>query len=133
MRKHQFKKNFQWTDLNRQWTEPDHKEQIVEYVMDKQRRIGISSKKLLNWLGISRSKYYDWLNKDTFCISYNGIIPKSHWSLHWEQEAVISYAQAHPTEGYRRLPIYGSISISDTNNRRILKSHSSSRFKNPYA
>ena len=71
--------------------------------MEKQRRIGISSKKLLSWLGISRSKYYDWLSKDSFCISHNGVIPKSHWTLLWEKEAVIAYAQDHPAEGYRRL------------------------------
>lgn len=75
----------------------------MEYITEKQNRTGISSKALLKWLGISRSKYYDWLGRDSLFISHNGQVPKSHWILQWEKEEIISYAQHHPMEGYRRL------------------------------
>jgi len=75
----------------------------VEYISIKQQKTGIGSSRLLQWLGISRSKYYDWLSKDSYSVSHNGIIPKRHWALPWEIDAVITYAKAHPGEGYRRL------------------------------
>lgn len=75
----------------------------MEYITEKINRTGISSKALLKWLGISRSKYYDWLGRDSLFVSHNGQVPKSHWILQWEKEAIISYARHHPMEGYRRL------------------------------
>lgn len=63
----------------------------------------ISYYSLLDWLGISRSKYYSWnirLGKEN---EHNGQIPRSHWILPWEREAIIRYAKKHINEGYRRL------------------------------
>jgi len=61
---------------------------------------------LIKWLGISSSKYYLWKehisvypNKD----KSQSFIPKSHWLLDWEREAIIEYAKRHTGEGYRRL------------------------------
>lgn len=58
---------------------------------------------LLKWLGISKSKFYDWISKDRLEICHNGNVPKSHWILDWERQAIIDYARNKPREGYRRL------------------------------
>jgi len=52
---------------------------------------------------LSSSKYYNWCSRLGLPNNHNGIIPKSIWTLDWEEKTVISYALAHPGEGYRRL------------------------------
>lgn len=63
----------------------------------------IRTQTLLKWLGISKSKFYDWISKDGLHISHNANLPKSHWILEWEKQAIIDYARNKPQEGYRRL------------------------------
>jgi len=58
---------------------------------------------LLAMIGISSSKYYSWIDRHELPNDHNGIIPKKHWILDWEKEAIINYAQTHIGEGYRRL------------------------------
>jgi putative transposase len=59
--------------------------------------------KLLGIIGISSSKYYSWINRVDQPNNHNGIIPKRHWILPWERDAIINYAKTHIGEGYRRL------------------------------
>ena len=97
----------------------------MEYITEKQNRTGISSKALLRWLGISRSKYYDWLGRDSLFVSHNGQVPKSHWILQWEKEAIINYAKCHTMEGYRRLTYMmldeDVVAVSPSSVYRVLK------------
>lgn len=56
-------------------------------------------------LGLTRSVYYDWLERErkgslVDCV----VVPRSPLvALHDEIEAAVAYAKAHPREGYRRL------------------------------
>jgi putative transposase len=59
--------------------------------------------KLISVIGISSSKYHSWKNRLERPNNHNGIIPKKHWILDWEKEAIINYAQTNISEGYRRL------------------------------
>lgn len=59
--------------------------------------------KLLGLIRISSSKYYSWIERHHQPNNHNGIIPKKHWILDWEKEAIINYAKEHNGEGYRRL------------------------------
>jgi len=59
--------------------------------------------KLLAMIGINSSKYYSWIYRVEQGNHHNGIIPKKHWILGWEREAIINYAQIHVGEGYRRM------------------------------
>ncbi len=54
-------------------------------------------------MGISSSKYYSWIDRFELPNNHNHIIPKKHWILDWEREAIINYAGTHNGEGYRRL------------------------------
>jgi len=78
----------------------------VEYIIQINRKTEIKIKQLVKWLGITSSKYYSWREEQIRVDKkhndgYN--IPKSHWILGWERQAIIDYAKEHIGEGYRRL------------------------------
>lgn len=54
-------------------------------------------------LHISSNRFYDWKKRYQKKNESNGDLPKSHWLLLWELEAITAYSQANPKEGYRRL------------------------------
>lgn len=58
---------------------------------------------MLVWLSLSTGKYYNWKNRQDEANRHNGHIPKSHWILPWEKEAIIDYRLEHLDEGYKRL------------------------------
>ena len=63
----------------------------------------------LNWilaeLGLTRSVYYDWLEKaETGSLADHVVVPRSPLAaLPEEIAAVVAYAKVHPRDGYRRL------------------------------
>jgi putative transposase len=81
--------------------------------------------KLLAMIGISSSKYYSWIDRHERPNNHNGIIPKKHWILDWERESIISYAQTHIGEGYRRMTYMmiddNIVAISPSTTYRVLK------------
>jgi transposase InsO family protein len=58
---------------------------------------------LLKWADLNSSKYYAWQERQGQENRHNGRIPKTHWLLEAEKEAIRQYYRAHPGEGYRRL------------------------------
>jgi transposase InsO family protein len=64
---------------------------------------GLSARKLILWLGISKGKFYDWRKRYGKLNEHNGKTPRDHWLEDWERQAIIDYQQAHLLEGYRRL------------------------------
>ena len=56
-----------------------------------------------NWLGIGRSKYYDWVKREGQENQPNGVQPKEHWLTEAEKAAIINYYAEHRQSGYRRL------------------------------
>jgi len=82
--------------------------------------------KLLGMMSLSSSKYYSWIDRFEQPNNHNCIIPKNHWILDWEREAIINYAGTHVGEGYRRLT-YMMIdddiaAVSPSTTYRVLKS-----------
>ncbi len=77
-------------------------------------------------IGINSSKYYSWKERTGKINNHNGKIPKKHWSLDWEREAIITYAKTHPGQGYRRLTYMmiddNIVAVSPSTTYRILKS-----------
>jgi transposase InsO family protein len=82
--------------------------------------------KLLGMIGISSSKYYSWITRFEKSNNHNGIIPKKHWILNWEREAIINFAKTHVGEGYRRLTYMmiddNIVAVSPSTTYRVLKS-----------
>lgn len=58
---------------------------------------------MVNWIGISRSKFYDWQNRYGKVNEHNTWIPRDFWLTEAERQAIINYYADNPLEGYRRL------------------------------
>jgi transposase InsO family protein len=55
------------------------------------------------WLGISRSKYHDWMQRFGKVNEHNAWVPRDHWLTDEEIARICQFARAHPSEGYRRM------------------------------
>jgi putative transposase len=85
------------------WVQPDTRDSVIDFVCRLYRRTELPQNQLISWLGISRSKYYDWRTRYGRVNEHNGLVPRDWWLEDWEQKAIIDYFIDHPTEGYRRL------------------------------
>jgi hypothetical protein len=85
----------------------------------------IPLKKLLHWINLKTSKYYEWSNRKGKQNAHNGNIPKKHWILDWERDAIIDHARKHIGEGYRRLTYMmldeNIVAVSPATTYRVLK------------
>jgi putative transposase len=58
--------------LNDAWAQPDVRDAVVDYVRYWSRRTGIGYRRIVQWVGIGRSKFYQWqqrygkVNEDEF-------------------------------------------------------------------
>ncbi|MDQ7053643.1 MAG: IS3 family transposase [candidate division KSB1 bacterium] len=95
-------------------------------------RTGIAITQLLIWLQLSTGKYYAWKKRRKLGPTAGGmprgsdrVIPKAHWLLPWEVEAIVEYRLQHPTEGYRRLAYMmldaDVVAVSPSSVYRVLK------------
>jgi putative transposase len=55
------------------------------------------------WIGISRSKYQDWVQRFGKVNEHNAWVPRDHWLTKDENARICSFARQHPCEGYRRM------------------------------
>lgn len=89
--------------MNSCWAEPDVRDEVVDYVRYWSDKTGIKATKMIRWIGIHRSKYYDWLNRYGRVNEHNSWIPRDFWLTSHERQAIIDYYHDNPLEGYRRL------------------------------
>ena len=79
------------------------RDEVIDTVRTWADKTGIHAKTLVDWIGIDRSKYYQWKDRYGKVNEHNAWVPRDHWLDEWEKQAIIAYQQAHPLEGYRRL------------------------------
>jgi transposase InsO family protein len=89
--------------MNQQWVELDVREQVIGFIRTYRPKTELPVKWFLGRLGVKSSRYYSWLDREGQPNGHNSDIPRGHWILEWEREAIIRYAEDHPGEGYRRL------------------------------
>ena len=89
--------------MNSCWAEPDVRDEVVDYVRYWSDKTGIRATKMIRWIKIARSKYYDWLNRYGRVNEHNAWIPRDFWLTCHERQAIIDYYHDNPLEGYRRL------------------------------
>lgn len=81
--------------------------------------------KLVAWLGISSSKFYDWKQRYGKVNEHNGQVPRDWWLEDWEKRAILEYQQRYPLEGYRRLTFMmlddDVVAVSPSSTYRVLK------------
>jgi len=89
--------------LNGSWAEPDVRDEVIDYVRSWSGKTGIKEIKMVNWIGISRSKFYNWQSRYGKVNEHNSWIPRDFWLTDYERQAIINYYHDNPLEGYRRL------------------------------
>jgi len=111
--------------LNGSWTEPDVRDELVDYVRYWSDRTQIKADKMVNWIGITHSKYYDWRCRYGKVNEHNAWIPRDFWLADWEKQEIIAYYRDHPLEGYRRLTYMmiddDIVAVSPSSVYRVLK------------
>ena len=111
--------------MNGSWTEPDVRDELVDYVRYWSDRTQIKADKMVNWIGITHSKYYDWRCRYGRVNEHNAWIPRDFWLADWEKQEIIAYYRDHPLEGYRRLTYMmiddDIVAVSPSSVYRVLK------------
>jgi len=105
--------------------EPDTRDEVVDYVRSWSQRTELPAKRLIGWIGITSSKYYDWRKRYGKVNEHNGWIPRDWWLEDWEKEAIVKFYLEHPGEGYRRLTYMmldaDVVAVSPSTVHRVLK------------
>jgi len=82
----------------------EKRDEIVAFINHWQHRSEFSRQRLLDWLQLPRGRFRSWEKRFAQGNCHNGIIPKAHWLLPEEREAIVTYAsQGHLQAGYRRM------------------------------
>ena len=76
---------------------------MVDFLRSLSERTELSLRRLVGWLCISRHKFYDWLQRYGKANEHNAKIPRDHWLLPEEKQAILDFHGQHPLDGYRRL------------------------------
>ena len=79
------------------------RDEVVDYVRYWSDKTEIKAKQMVHWIGITRSKFYDWRRRYGNVNEHNRWIPRDFWLTEAEKQAILDYYCDHPLEGYRRL------------------------------
>lgn len=79
------------------------RDEVVTFVQKWQSKTEYDVTRFINWLGIGRSKYYSWVQRQGLGNQHNGPQPKHHWLTDSEKAAIVNYYADHRSTGYRRL------------------------------
>jgi putative transposase len=97
---------------------------VVDYVRSWSERTGIGYRRIVQWIGIPRSKFYHWQQRYGKVNEHNAWIPRDFWLQEWERQAILKGWQDHPLEGYRRLTYMlldaDIVAVSPTTTYRVL-------------
>jgi len=107
------------------WVEHTTRDQIVDFVNIWSKKVEIAVSKLVNWIGISTSKFYNWQNRYNKINRHNSYTPKSFYLEEWEKSAIEQFYLNHQDEGYRRIAYMmldkGIVAVSPSSVYRLLK------------
>jgi transposase InsO family protein len=81
----------------------DVRDEVVDYVAKWSGRTELPATRLVRWIGLGMSKFYDWRKRYGKVNEHNALVPRDHWLEGWEKEAILAYYAEYPLEGYRRL------------------------------
>lgn len=105
--------------------EPDKRDTVVDFVGKWSACAEIPASRLVKWIGIGASKFYEWKQRYGRLNEHNGQIPRDFWLEDWERCAIIDFYRQYPLEGYRRLTYLmldrDIVAVSPTTVWRVLK------------
>ena len=76
---------------------------MVDFVNRWSSRTELAVSRLVGWLGIASSKFYDWRNRYGKVNEHNALVPRDFWLDDWEKKAIVDFHRQYSLEGYRRL------------------------------
>jgi putative transposase len=107
------------------WAEPDVRDAVVDYVRYWSQRTGISYRRIVQWIGIPRSKFYQWQQRYGKVNEHNAWLPRDFWLRDWERQAILDFWNTHRQEGYRRMTYMmldaGTVAVSPSTVYRVLQ------------
>ena len=107
----------------------------MDFVRTWVEKTGIAVLRLVRWLKLAPSKFYDWRRRYGKINLHNGWIPRDRWLEDWEREAILRFHAENPTEGYRRITFMmldgDLVAVSPSTVYRVLKDAGLLRRWNP--
>jgi transposase InsO family protein len=85
------------------WVPHDTRDAVMDFVNRWSEKTEIGVGRFIGWLGIGRSKFYNWHARYGRVNEHNGKVPRDFWLEEPEKQAIIKFHGEHPDEGYRRL------------------------------
>jgi putative transposase len=79
------------------------RDEVIDYVVKWSGRTALPAGRLVRWLEIGMSKFYEWRKRYGQVNEHHALVPRDHWLEAWEREAIVAFHAEHPREGYRRL------------------------------
>lgn len=76
---------------------------MVDYARYWSQRTGISYRRIVRWIGIPRSKFYQWQQRYGKVNDHNAWLPRDFWLRDWEKQAILDFWNTHSQDGYRRM------------------------------
>jgi len=76
---------------------------VVDYVRDWSQKTELPRHRLVRWIGIARSKFFDWQQRYGRVNEHNAWVPRDHWLSEQEKRTILDFQTQYPLEGYRRL------------------------------
>lgn len=99
---------------------------MVDYVKYWSPRTELPKTRLIAWLGVGTSKFYQWQERYGLANEHNGQVPRDFWLEEWEKRAILDFHDRHPLDGYRRLTFMmlddDVVAVSPSSVYRTLKS-----------
>ena len=86
-----------------QWVSHETRDEVIDFARRWSERTEIPAERFIRWLGIGSSTFYDWRGRYGNVNEHNAWVPRDHWLLPAEREAMLAFHRAHVDDGYRRL------------------------------
>ena len=77
--------------MSGQWTEPDIRDEIIDFIVLWSKKAEIKALRLADWIGITSSKYYHWKGRYGKVNEHNCTVPREHWLEEWERKAIVDF------------------------------------------
>ena len=108
-----------------QWVSPSIRDGVVDFVRYWSSRMDFPVARLLGWLAIPSSTWYDWQRRYGQVNQHHAPLPRDFWLTLGEKERIIAFHLEHSQEGYRRLTFMmldrDLVAVSASSVYRVLK------------
>jgi len=104
---------------------PDVRDAVVDFVKRFSARTELSVRWVLARMSLAPTQLYRWTGRYGSVNRHNGQIPRDHWLLPEERQAIVAYYHQYAPEGYRRISFMmldaDVVAVSPSTVYRVLK------------